>query len=111
MVTDVVTRSVKGYPTMVARTLVAVMVFAAALGVGSGAGFAQVQVADGLVNVQIGDVTILRNVDVDVAAQVAANICHVQVGPVVVLGEAVDAGGGDEVVCVNRQGPITITDN
>lgn len=33
------------------------------------------QTQDGLVNVSIGDVTILEDVDIDVAANVVANIC------------------------------------
>ena len=70
--------------------------FAAALALGAtlalpaaGAG-AQTQTQDGLVNVAVGDVTILRDVNVAVAAEIAANICGVDVGPVAVLGTAVD---------------------
>lgn len=66
-------------------------------------------VGDGLVNVQIGNVTILRNVDVDLAAQVVANVCGVDVGPVAVLGTAVDASGDSEVVCTARPGDVTIS--
>ncbi|RJU02576.1 hypothetical protein D6T65_00155 [Arthrobacter frigidicola] len=66
---------------------------------------------DGLVNVSVGNVTILRNVEVALAALVAANICGVDVGPVAVLGEAVDESGGTETVCTNRggRGPVAIT--
>ena len=46
----------------------------------------------GLVNVAIGDVTILENVSVGVAANVAAAICGVQVGPVAVLANQAAAG-------------------
>lgn len=72
--------------------------------------YAQVE-QDGLVNVNIGDVTILRNVDIALAAQVAANICGVDVGPVAVLGTAVDASDNMETVCNVRQGDITIQQN
>jgi hypothetical protein len=74
---------------------------------------AQVAIQDGLVNVSIGDVTILQNVAVGVAANVAANVCGVKVGPVAVLGQAVDRSGQTQTVCtVERQGnqvPVTIS--
>lgn len=66
---------------------------------------------DGLIQVQIGDVTITDAVDIGVAAQIAANICGVKVGPVVVLGVAVDRSGGDRTVCTTDQGPVTLTQN
>jgi hypothetical protein len=66
--------------------------------------------ANNLVNVNIGDVTILEDVNVNLAAQVAANICGVEVGPVILLAQQVDATGTAAAVCTNRrQGPITIT--
>jgi hypothetical protein len=77
-----------------------------ALGV---AGPAGAQDQNGLVNVAIGDVNILNNVDIGVAAQVAANICGVKVGPVAVLGTAVDRSGNARTVCTTDQGPIRIT--
>ena len=64
---------------------------------------------DGLVNVAIGDVTILEDANIGVAAQVAANICGVKVGPVAVLGRAVDRSGTTRTVCETDQGPVTIT--
>jgi hypothetical protein len=66
---------------------------------------------DGLVNVNIGDVTILEDVNIGVAAVVAANICGVNVGPVAVLGRAVDRSGGTETVCTIATEPVTITQN
>jgi hypothetical protein len=54
---------------------------------------------NGLVNVEIGDVTILEDVRVGVAAGIAANVCGVKVGPVAILATQVDASGGSEVVC------------
>ena len=66
---------------------------------------------DGLVNVAIGDVSILNDADIGVAAQVAAQICGVKVGPVAVLGRAVDRSGDTETVCETDQGPVTIQQN
>lgn len=63
---------------------------------------------NGLVNVAVGDVTILQDVNVGVAAQVAAAVCGVKVGPVAVLGTAVDASGTTRTVCTTPQGPVTI---
>jgi hypothetical protein len=62
---------------------------------------------NGLVNVAIGDVNILNNADIGVAAQLAANICGVKV--VAVLGTAVDRSGDARTVCTTDQGPIRIT--
>ena len=73
---------------------------------------AQAQVnQDGLVNVNVGDVTILEDVNVGVAAAVAANICGVKVGPVAVLGQAVDRSGATRTVCESDTGDVTITQN
>lgn len=68
-----------------------------------------IQVQDGLVNVAVGDVNVLNNVDIGVAAQVAAEICGVKVGPVAVLGKAVDRSGETRTVCESSQGPVTIS--
>ena len=72
---------------------------------------ASAQQQDGLVNVMIGDVTIEDAVDIGVAAQVAANICGVKVGPVAVLGRAVDRSGNTRTVCETDQGDVTLTQN
>jgi hypothetical protein len=66
---------------------------------------------DGLVNVNVGDITLLEEVRVAVAAQVAAQICGVNVGPVAVLGRAVDRDGETRTVCESDQGPVTISQN
>ena len=65
---------------------------------------------DGLVNVAIGDITI-RDVAIGVAAQVAANVCGVKVGPVAVFGRAVDRSGATRTVCTNDLGDITLNQN
>ncbi|WP_448621454.1 hypothetical protein [Geodermatophilus sp. URMC 65] len=66
---------------------------------------------DGLINVAVGDVTILEDVNIGVAAQVAANLCGLKVGPVAVLGTAVDRSGETETVCTTDQGPVTLEQN
>jgi hypothetical protein len=72
---------------------------------------AQFQPQDGLVNVAVGDVTIARDVNVGVAAEVAAQICGLEVGPIAVLGEAVDRIGDTRTICQSPQGPVTIRQN
>lgn len=71
-----------------------------------GAAPANAQVQDGLVNIAIGDVTILEDVRVAVAATVLANVCGVTVNVL-----SVDEGGGP-VSCTARNGrTIAVTDN
>jgi hypothetical protein len=73
---------------------------------------AQVQIPDGLVNVTVGDVTILEDVNISVAARVVALICGLQVGPLNVLGRSVDLGAPSEPSCTVDDGvPITIIQN
>src|SRR5918997_1868925 len=81
------------------RTLAASLLASALLLVAAPIAAAQTQ--DGLVNVIIGDVTILENVDIGVAAQLAAQVCGVKVGPVAVLGVAVDRSGNTRTVCTS----------
>ena len=63
---------------------------------------------DGLVNVNVGDVTILQDVNVAAVVGIAANVCDVDVGPVAaaVLGEAiaVDRSGRSRTLCTNSLG-------
>ena len=66
---------------------------------------------DGLINVAIGEITILEDARIAVAAQVAANVCGVKVGPVAVLGRAVDRSGDTRTVCTVDQGPVTLQQN
>jgi len=72
---------------------------------------------DGLVNVNIGDVTILEDVNVAAVVGIAADVCGVNVGPVAaaILGEAtaVDASGRDVVICeaAGTGAPVTIEQN
>jgi len=99
--------------TSIAKKSIVTLFAGTALAVGAAtpASAAPDQIQDGLVNVAVGDVTIAEDVNVAVAAEVAANICGVDVGPVAVLGTAVDLDGGTRTVCVNDQGPVTIQQN
>ena len=92
------------------RQLCAALLAAGTLVIGVPAA-AQIAIQDGLVNVAVGDVTILEDVNVGVAAQVAANVCGVKVGPVALLGRAVDRSGATQTVCTTPQGPVTISQN
>jgi hypothetical protein len=64
---------------------------------------------NGLVNVALGRIT-LTDINVGVAAQIAAAVCGLDVGPVAVLATAVDAGplGTSEVVCNVANMPLTL---
>lgn len=94
-----------------AKRLFAAVCATALLTFGVAAPTAGAQTQDGLVNVAIGDVNILNDVDVGIAAQVAANVCGVNVGPVAVLATQVDRSGATRTVCTTDQGPISITQN
>lgn len=88
--------------------------FASALLFGGLAGTASAQVEqDGLVNVNIGDVTILEDVDVAVAANLVAAVCLQDVN-VVLLGAIEADESGTEYVCRaggGRGQEISITQN
>jgi hypothetical protein len=96
-------------------------VFASALlvvGVTAPTASAQPVEQDGLINVVIYDVTIqdvvdvvVEDVNIGVAAQVAANICGVKVGPVAVLGTAVDRSGDFRTVCQTGNQQIRLIQN
>lgn len=71
---------------------------------------------DGLVNVNVGDVTVLQDVNVAVIANVVANVCDaVDVGPIAagVLGKAraTDASGRDKTICMAGTDPVSLTQN
>jgi hypothetical protein len=102
---------------MLARARGVVVSLSAAMLIGGMAGPAAAQQqADGLIVVQIGDITtgdILseNEVAIGVAAQIAANVCGVKVGPVAVLGQAVDASGGMRTVCETGDQFVRFTQN
>jgi hypothetical protein len=79
----------------------------------AGMGVAQaappVNLQDGLVNVGVGNVTIAKDVNVDVAAQIIAAVCGTDVNAVV-LGE-VDQTGTQQTFCNLPGGPIGVTQN
>lgn len=85
-------------------------VTASAMGFGMvGSAAAQPQ-QSGLVNVNVGDVTILEDVGIGVAANVAANICGVQVNAAVIA-EQVVRNNEPLAVCETgeQNAPVTIT--
>ena len=94
-----------------AKRLFAALSASCLLAVGVAAPTASAQDQDGLVNVAVGDVNILNDADIGVAAQVAANICGVKVGPVAVLATQVDRSGGSETVCTIEEQDVEITQN
>jgi hypothetical protein len=86
--------------------------FTSALLFGGLAGSASAQVQqDGLVNVNIGDVTITDTIDAAVLA--VANVCpNVNVGAVAILANNVDAGRVRQVTLCRAEGDrVTITNN
>jgi hypothetical protein len=100
-----------------AKKSVATLFAGAVLAVGLAApASAQPVIADGLVNVVVGDVTIEDAVDLNAAVAAALNACDlVDVGPVAagVLGQAtaVDRTGRSRTVCESDAGPVRITNN
>jgi len=96
--------------TRTKRLSVAVL-SSAILFAGIAAPTASAQEQDGLVNVMIGDISILNDANIGVAANVAANICGVKVGPVAVLATQVDASGGQRTVCGTGDQAIRLVQN
>jgi len=64
---------------------------------------------NGLVNVSLGDVSILDNANVGVAANVAAAVCGVNVGPVAILAVNTAATGTQHTVCTIGDQAVTLT--
>jgi hypothetical protein len=64
---------------------------------------------NGLVNVSVGNVEILNNANVGVAANVAATICGVNVGPVAILAVNTAATGTQHTVCTIGDQAVTLT--
>ena len=98
---------------MLARTrrFSVAMFSAAILFAGIAAPTASAQNQDGLINVMIGDINILNDANIGVAANVAANICGVRVGPVAVLATQVDRSGAQQTVCGTGDQAIRIVQN
>ena len=71
---------------------------------------------DGLINIVIKDVLsdnkiVLKDINVAVAALVAANICGVKVGPIAILAVQVDASGAPSAVCRTGEQTVRFVDN
>src|SRR5688572_1610093 len=96
------------------KTLTALLATVMAFAAFATAGSAQAE-QDGLVNVVIEDslnnLITIEDVNVGVAANIAANICGVKVGPVAVLGQAVDRSGETQTVCEAGGNTIRLTQN
>jgi hypothetical protein len=92
------------------RSILGLLV-AGALSLGLTGPAAAQTIQDGLVNVRVGDVTILEDVNIGVAAQAVANLCNIKVGPVAVLGVAVDRTGVDDSVCTAEGDEVVIEQN
>ena len=69
----------------------------------------EAQRQSGLVNVNVGPTSVLNNANVGVAAQVAAEVCGVSVGPIAALAQQVARTGATQTVCNSAQGPVTIS--
>jgi len=80
-----------------------------AVGVGAPVADAANQQQNGLVNVAVGNIAILNDAHIGIAAQVAASVCGVNVGPVAVLAANVNATGVQRTVCTTTNGPVTLT--
>ena len=95
------------------KTLLVAFVVAALLAVGVvGPASAQTTVGDGLVNVAVGNVNVLRNVNIAVAADVVAQVCGLDVTAVVGVISAIDAGGaGPTTFCRTATGPVRVRQN
>ena len=84
------------------------LLFTAGLGIAT----AQPQTApDGLVNVSIGEAGVLEDVKAADAAQIAAGVCDIEVGPVNALAESTDTKGTEQSVCTNSLGSVMIQQN
>src|SRR5205807_7698774 len=95
--------------SMHAKTYLAALVCAAMVGAVGAAPAVAANNANqtGLVNISLGDVNVLNDVNLAVAANVAATVCNVAV-PVAVLAQQVIANNG-QYSCDTKAGPLMIT--
>jgi hypothetical protein len=94
------------------RITVATLAMLSLLGAPVAAHAANQDQGDGLVNVQIGDIQILNDSPITVAAAVAASACDlVDVGSVAVLASQVDSTNRSQTVCKTETGPVRIRQN
>jgi hypothetical protein len=67
---------------------------------------------DGKVNLTLGNVSVLENVDDAAAAQIAAGVCeNTDTASLTTAVQGVDANGTDHVVCTNNLGTISFSQN
>lgn len=67
---------------------------------------------DGKVNLTLGNVSVLQNVDDAAAAQIAAGVCeNTDTAALTTAVQGVDANGTDHVVCTNNLGTISFSQN
>ncbi len=110
--------------TAARRTLAALLVSCLVFAAVAGTARAQPQnVQDGLINVAVFDITVVEgdvvlvlnrvvsDVNVGVAAQIAANVCGVNVGPIAVIGQAVDRSGTTRTACETGQQVVRFSQN
>ncbi len=85
------------------------LLFTAGLGI---ANAQPVEAPDGLVNLAVGDVTILESVSADTAATAAGAICGSVPAEVGALAAQVDGQGADQIVCSGLPGgDLVLTQN
>ena len=95
----------------VKRMVAAVSASALLAGAAAGPAAAATTTQDGLVNVNVGNVNVARNVNVGVGANVAAQVCGVNVGPVQALASQVDATGTAAAVCTTGGQVVRLVQN
>ncbi|WP_166902805.1 hypothetical protein [Mycobacterium sp. DL440] len=67
---------------------------------------------DGKVNLTLGNVSVLENVDDAAAAQIAAGVCeNTDTASLTTAVQGVDANSTDHVVCTNNLGTISFSQN
>ena len=94
---------------MLIRKMFLAPLLAGALAIGTAC---EPTVQDGLVNVRIGDVTILEDVNVNVAANVVAQICGVTVNAAVAVIGAIDQDGDPVTFCrLANEFPVIVEQN
>lgn len=85
------------------------LLFTVGLGI---AGAAPATAGDGKVNLALGNVSLLENVDTAAAAQIAAGVCDsTDTASLTTAVQGVDANGADHVVCTNNLGTISFSQN
>lgn len=67
---------------------------------------------DGKVNLTLGNVSVLENIDDSAAAQIAAGVCdNTDTASLTTAVQGVDANSTDHVVCTNNLGTISFSQN